>query len=265
MTIALNSEPTGGFDPHLLSQHHFELVYEQLLRTNSDGSLSPGLAESYSIIADLTYEFKLRRGVMWHTGRELTAEDVKFSFERQANSDTASMNLAIYGTMLDRVEIVDSQTVRIVTKEPYAPMLSFLAAPREGNIVPADVVAENGDLKTVIVGTGPYKFIEYTPGNETRFERNLDYWEDDLPYLDGVVFKYITDDEARLAALLSGAVDFAYFSSANVIEPYFEGDQFTWAVGKPLVTRHLVLNNKFPPWITHSSDRRSVWQSTDRK
>ena len=110
-------------------------------------------------------------------------------------------------------------TVRFTTKEPFAPFISYIAGPREGNIVPQEVVKEKGDLKATMIGTGPFKFVEYTPGNEARFVRNPDYWNKDEPLLDELIIKYIPDDTSRLAALRNSAVDFAYFGSAIFVKP----------------------------------------------
>ncbi|HEY3057438.1 MAG TPA: ABC transporter substrate-binding protein [Chloroflexota bacterium] len=249
LRLALNQEPTAGFDPQfsspMVSQHHFEQVYEQLLVTQPDGSVLPGLAESFEQTDPRTYVFKLRKGVKWHNGREFNAEDVKYSFERQIS--TGSINQSIYAPVLDKVEIADASTVRFTTKEPFAPFISYIAGPREGNIVPQEVVTEKGDLKATMIGTGPFKFVEYTPGNEAKFVRNPDYWNKDQPLLDELIIKYIPDDTSRLAALRNNSVDFAYFGSAIFVKPHLTDPAIQWAQGKALNTRHFVLNNSIPP------------------
>ncbi len=249
LKLALNQEPTAGLDPQLsspmVSQHHFEQVYEQLLVTQPDGSITNGLAESWEQTDPRTYVFKLRKGVKWHNGREFTSEDVKYSFERQVS--TGSINQPVYGPVLDKVETPDPLTVRFTTKEVFSPFISYVAGPREGNIVPSEVVKEKGDLKATMVGTGPFKFVDYTPGNEARFVRNPDYWNKDQPLLDELIIKYIPDDTSRLAALRNGAVDFAYFGSAIFVKPNLNDPSITWATGKALNTRHFVLNNQVPP------------------
>jgi peptide/nickel transport system substrate-binding protein len=249
LKVALNQEPTAGLDPQLsspmVSQHHFEHVYEQLLVTQPDGSITNGLAESWQQTDPRTYVFKLRKGVKWHNGREFTAEDVKYSFGRQIS--TGSINEPIYGPVLDKVETPDALTVSFTTKEPFSPFVSYIAGAREGNIVPSEVVTAKGDLKATMIGTGPFKFVDYTPGIEARFVRNPDYWNKDEPLLDELILKYIPDDASRLAALRNGAVDFAYFGSAIFAKPYLTDTSFTWAVGKALNTRHFVLNNQVPP------------------
>ena len=229
----------------MVSQHHFEQVYEQLMVTQPDGSIIPGLAESYEQTDPRTYVFKLRKGVKWHNGREFAAEDVKYSFERQISN--GSINQSIYATVLDKVEIPDASTVKFTTKEPFAPFISYIAGPREGNIVPQEVVNEKGDLKATMIGTGPFKFVEYTPGNEAKFVRNPDYWNKDQPLLDELIIKYIPDDTSRLAALRNNSVDFAYFGSAIFVKPYLSDPGIQWAQGKALNTRHFVLNNSVPP------------------
>src|SRR5205085_12164907 len=107
--------------------------------------------------------------------------------------------------VLDKVEATDKYTVRFTTKDVFAPFISYVAGAREGNIVPQAVVAEKGDLKSTLVGTGPFKFVGYTAGNEARFVRNDDYWNKDQPLLEELIIKYIPDDTSRLAALKNGA------------------------------------------------------------
>jgi len=249
LKIALAEEPTAGFDPQFssptISQHHFEQVYEQLLLTNPDSTISPALAESWEQVDPRTYVFKLRKGVKWHNGREFNAEDVRYSFERQVA--TGSINQTVYGPVLDKVETPDPLTVRMSTKAPFAPFLSYIAGPRQGNIVPREVVETNGDLKTAMVGTGPYRFVSYAPGNEARFVRNPDYWNKDQPLLDELIIKYIPDDQSRMAALRNSAVDFAFFSSPVFVKPLLNEAGIVWAQGKALNTRHFVLNNQLPP------------------
>ena len=230
----------------MVSQHHFEQVYEQLLVTQPDGSITPGLAESYDQPDPRAYVFKLRKGVKWHNGREFVADDVKYSFERQMAQ--GSINEPIYSPVLDKVEVVDASTVRVTTKQPFSPFISYIAGAREGNIVPREVVEEKGDLKAAMIGTGPFKFVDYTPGNEARFVRNADYWNKDQPLLDELIIKYIPDDTSRLASLRNGAVDFAYFGNAIFVKPYLTDPSIQWAQGKALNTRHFVINNQAPPF-----------------
>ena len=94
-----------------------------------------------------------------------------------------------------------------------------------------------------MVGTGPFKFVEYTPGNEAKFVRNADYWNKDQPLLEELIIKYIPDDSSRLAALRNNSVDFAYFGSAIFVKPYLNDPAIQWAQGKALNTRHFVMNN----------------------
>jgi peptide/nickel transport system substrate-binding protein len=266
LRLALNQEPTAGFDPQfsspMVSQHHFEQVYEQLLTTQPDGSITPGLAESWEQVDPKTYAFKLRKGVKWHNGREFIADDVKYSFDRQVMD--GSINQSIYKPVLDKIEIPDQYTVRFTTKDSFAPFISYIAGAREGNIVPQEVVNEKGDLKSTLVGTGPFKFVGYTPGNEARFVRNEDYWNKDQPLIDELVFKYITDDSSRLAALRNNAIDFAYFGSTIFVKPYLNDPTIQWATGKALNTRHFVLNNQAAP-LTDVRVRQAISLALNRQ
>jgi peptide/nickel transport system substrate-binding protein len=266
LRLALNQEPTAGFDPQLsspmVSQHHFEQVYEQLLTTQPDGSITPGLAESWEQLDPKTYSFKLRQGVKWHNGREFISDDVKYSFDRQVMD--GSINQPIYKPVLDKVETPDKYTVKFTTRDVFAPFISYIAGAREGNIVPQEVVNEKGDLKSTLVGTGPFKFVGYTPGNEARFVRNEDYWNKDQPLIDELIFKYITDDSSRLAALRNNAIDFAYFGNAIFVKPYLNDPAIQWAQGKALNTRHLVLNNQAPP-LTDVRVRQAISLALNRQ
>ncbi|MDQ3808942.1 MAG: ABC transporter substrate-binding protein, partial [Chloroflexota bacterium] len=118
--------------------------------------------------------------------------------------------------------------------------------------------------KSTMIGTGPFKFLGYTPGNEARFVRNADYWNKDQPLLEELIIKYIPDDTSRLAALRNGAIDFAYFGSAIFVKPYLNDPSITWAQGKALNTRHFVVNNQAAP-LTDVRLRQAISLALNRQ
>ncbi|MNH71300.1 Oligopeptide-binding protein AppA precursor [compost metagenome] len=190
-------------DPHLAvaagtSEMMFN-VYEGLLKPNEKGEVYPAIAESYEISKDgLTYTFKLRQGVKFHNGNLLTAQDVKYSYDRLAGKDTGKpLQPAFAG--IDSITTPDDHTVIIKLKENNASFLTSLTA--------AVIPKGYQDSNKKPVGTGPFKFVEYVPGQRLVLEKNPDYYIKDVPKLDKVEFRIIPDQEAALLALKSGEAD----------------------------------------------------------
>jgi len=181
-------------------------------------TLRPGLAESYEISEDgLTYTFKLRAGVKFHNGREMTAEDVKYSLDRVTNPETQSPGAGFFGSIagfenagpggLSGVEVIDPLTVKITLSRPDATFLHVMAL-NFASVVPKEAVdAAAGDFGKKPVGTGAFKLAEWTLGQRLVFEKNADYWRDGVPYLDGVVFEVGQEPVVALLRLQNGEVD----------------------------------------------------------
>ncbi|MFD0589146.1 ABC transporter substrate-binding protein [Paenibacillus sp. GCM10027627] len=187
-------------DPHLAvaagtSEMLFN-VFEGLLKPNDKGEVYPAIAESYVVSEDgLTYTFKLRQGVKFHNGANLTAEDVKYSYDRLAGKDSGKPLSPAFASV-DAVETPDAATVVIKLKENNTSFLTSLTSA----IIPKGYEDSN---KTPI-GTGPFKFVEYVPGQKLVIAKFADYYVQDVPKLDQVEFRIITDAEAALLALKSG-------------------------------------------------------------
>ena len=183
-------------------------LHDGMARPMPGNSTAPGLAESWSASPDgLVYEFSLRRGVRFHNGEPVTAEDVKFSFERYRG--TANK------TLKDRVlaiETPDPAHVRIRLKQPWPDFLTFYStATGAGWIVPKKYLEKVGDegFKKAPIGAGPYKFVSFIPGVELVLEAFDQYWRKS-PSVKRLILKAIPDDSTRLAALKRGEVDIAY-------------------------------------------------------
>jgi ABC-type transport system substrate-binding protein len=181
-------------------------------------TLRPGLAESYEVSEDgLTYTFKLRAGVKFHNGREMTAEDVKYSLDRVTNPETQSPGAGFFGSIagfenagpdgLSGVEVVDPLTVKITLSRPDATFLHVMAL-NFASVVPKEAVdAAGGDFGKQPVGTGAFKLAEWTLGQRLVFEKNPDYWRPGVPLLDGVIFEVGQEPVVALLRLQKGEVD----------------------------------------------------------
>lgn len=181
----------------------------------------PSLAESYTVSKDgKTFSFKLRPGVKFHNGREMTAEDVKYSFERTIDPKTKSPGQGFYSnilgyddmvagkaTTLSGVKIPDSKTVEITLKQPDASFLHIVAI-NFSAVVPKEAVAKYGeDFGKNPVGTGPYKFVSWDLGKQLVLERNPDYFESCVPNLDKIVFEVGQEPTVAMLRLERGEVD----------------------------------------------------------
>jgi peptide/nickel transport system substrate-binding protein len=197
-------------------------THSRLLKHKAGPGVQPGtfplegdLAESWTQPNETTYVFKLRRGVRWHArppvnGRELTAEDVRYSIDRfLKNSGNANAYML---KSLDRVDVVDAQTIKFTLKEPFAWFLDILANPHAVAIVARECVDKFGDLKKPesVVGTGPWMLDSYRPNVGTTLVRNPQYFVPGLPYIDRVEIAVDEDNASRMAAFLAGKYDLGW-------------------------------------------------------
>lgn len=211
ITVAMPSEP-ATLDPMKSStryNHTFNAnMFEALYIRNSRAELVPGLAESVSVSPDgLTYTFKLRKGVKFHDGSTMTAEDVKFSMDRATNPATKNP-LGAYLKSVDKTEIADPDTIVIKLKERDAIFLKKLAF--AGWVIPEKYfrsVGEEGFAKKP-VGTGPFKFKSRAINEYIELEANEQHWAT-VPKVKTLIYRTIPEDAVRLAQLQTGEVDIA--------------------------------------------------------
>src|SRR6266851_4323814 len=208
-----------GFDPHqtiaFTTMTMLSLTHSRLLKVKAGPSVRPGtypietdVAESWTRPNDTTYVFKLRRGVRWHPkppvdGRELTADDVKYTYERflniKGNGNRATLE------SVDKIEALDRYTVKFTLKEPFAWFLDALASTSTW-LVAKEAVEKFGDLKRAeaVIGTGPWMLERYEPNVKLTFVRNPNYFVPGLPYADGIEVTVDADPSSRVAAWLAG-------------------------------------------------------------
>lgn len=185
------------------------LVYNTLLRMGPDFSLNPELAESWDIAEDgKKIVLHLRQGVKFHDGTDFDAAAVKWNFDQRMDPEVGSPQIKQLDGVVESVETVDDHTVAINLVKPFAPFLSLLAE-RPGFMVSPTAAQKAGeDFGNHPVGTGPFIFKEWTRGTRIVVERNPDYWEEGLPYLDSVVFSDIAGAIIGVQRLITGEIDF---------------------------------------------------------
>lgn len=208
----------AGFDPPLQSAHASILVlrhlYSGLVYMDANMEVRGRLAERWERGPGNTYTFHLRRGVRFHNGREMTADDVAFSIYRVMDPDFGSFARTNF-LSVQRIEALDRYTVRFTLYYPDAAFLLNLTN-AYASIVPREVIEQHGSLQNHPVGTGPFMFREFIPGNRVVFERNPYYFRPGEPRLDTLTFVIMPDEAARLGALRAGSIHMTELSPVNV-------------------------------------------------
>ena len=233
--IGLSSE-IATIDPHFANQDSVSAVcshiYEPLVMLSPDARLMPGLALSWKTVNDTTWEFKLRKGVKFHNGEEMTAEDVAFSIDRPATLKTSTTPFTGYTKAIIGKKIVDPYTIQFTTATPY-PVL-----PNDLNriFIVSKKAAEKANTEDfnagkVDAGTGPFTLVKYSKGQSIQLKRNDGYWGDKPAWSD-VTLKMLTNDPARMSALLSGDVQAVENVQANLVAK-FKFSKDTTVFGKP--------------------------------
>ena len=191
-------------------------LHDAMVKPMPGQPTAPSLAESWSVSKDgLVYEFVLRKGARFHNGEPVTAEDVKFSFERYRGTSNKMIKDRVAA-----VEVPDPARVRFRLKQPWPDFLTFYSsATGAGWIVPKKYVEKVGDegFKKAPVGAGPYKFVSFNPGVELVLEAFDQYWRK-TPSVKRLVFRVISDESTRLAALKRGEVDIVYSVRGELAE-----------------------------------------------
>src|SRR5262247_2523012 len=225
-------------------------VHDAVVRPLPGQKMGNSLGESWTESPDgLTYEFKLRRGPAFHNGDPVTAEDVKFSFERYKGTGAKELNLHVR-----QVEVIDPLTVRFVLKEPWPDFMTFYGttATAAGIVVPKKYLTQVGDdaLRKHPIGAGPYKLVSHTPGVEVVLEANPDYWRR-VPTVKRLILKSVPEVTTRIAMLKKSEVDMAFLLEGPDAENLTRDKRFSL-----VATRHASAM-----WIEFAEqwDPRSPW------
>ena len=257
LVVAQIAEPKS-MDPHAVTAvNDFRILvnlYDGLVRF-ADGTLEvePALAESWEVSEDGTvYTFELREGVSFHDGTPFDADAVRFNFARMLDEehpyhDTGPFPLSFFFQAVEEVEVVEPLTVRFHLSEPYAPFLSNLAYPTGLIVSPAAVREHGEDFGRNPAGTGPFAFRTWEANRQVAVERNADYWEG-APPLRGVVFRPITDANARVAEMLAGNVDLMVEVPPDNVEMFDSDPAFRYQEQPGPHLWFLILNTREAPF-----------------
>jgi peptide/nickel transport system substrate-binding protein len=197
-----------SLDPMLKVQNDLVWVgvFERLTAYDDQLKPQPILAESWDISTDARQiKFNLRKSVQFHSGREMTSEDVKYSLQRAANPKVAAAQYTGMASWFSGVDTPDKYTAIFKSESPRPTifdLLEFL------NICDKDSL-EGPDAKNTAIGTGPFKLVEWVPGDHATLTKNTNYWQTGKPYLDGIQIPILRDQQALVTQLEAGALDVA--------------------------------------------------------
>ena len=275
LPFGMRNDP-GGLDPHRHNQQHTNSItaamYNGLTDVDDQGNIVPSLAESWEPNQELTaWVFRLRKGVLFHNGREVDAEAVKLNFLRMKDPAIGHDYLRGAIETIESVDVLDKYTVRINASVPDVTIPTSVM--RYPTILQApdafDQAAEHP------IGTGPFKFVSWTRFNETRLVRFENYWETDtegnsLPYLDEIVGKPKREDSVRLTALRTGQVQLIDAMAYADLERFQKtsGDKYNvwrWHLGGIFVAfnwrRGPFQDKRLRTAAAHAIDRQAIHQS----
>lgn len=256
--IALGSEP-DNLDPMLSAATDTASlmmnVYDGLLGFNQKGEFIPAIGESYKISPDeLTYTFQIKKGIQFHNGKDCTAQDVKYTYDKLAGLDGSKPLNSVLAAELVKVECPDNYTAVFTLKAKDAGFLSkaTISIEQKG-------YTQNS---TQPIGTGPYKFVEYTKGQKIVLEKNDKYSTiaDRKPTIARVEFEIMTDENAKLMALKSGNLDIASVTPTNAGAL---GSNFDIVKGPQNMVQVFALNNKVKP-LDNLKVRQAICYAIDK-
>ena len=245
IVVGIPQDLEDSLDPHkALAAGTKEIlfnVYEGLLKPDSQGNNIPAVAESYTVSEDLmTYTFKLRDGIKFHNGKNVTADDVKYSIDKFAGISDGSEPLVSAFSVIEEVNIIDDKTVDVVLNTPDTDLPTYLAMVSAA-IIPKD--NENPD--TVAIGTGPYKYVSRSPQENVICEAFDDYWGEKAN-IKNVTFKVEANADSIVMDLLGGSIDF--YARLTIDQVKQLNDEFSVYEGTMNLVQALYLNNHVKPF-----------------
>jgi peptide/nickel transport system substrate-binding protein len=266
VTIGMALEPSPGLDPttgaaSAIGEITHYNIFEGLLKINEDFSVTPLLAESWTLSPDLkTVIFKLKSGVKFQDGEPFSSKDVKFSFERAAAKDSTNKDKAFFAS-IEKIDTPDPTTVSLTFKAP-----SFLALYHLGFntavIVDEKSAATNA---TNPIGTGPYKFDNWNKGTSVTLQKWDGFRDAGKIAIAKATFRFINDPAAEVAALLAGDIDdFPRIQALQSMDQFKNDPRFKVAVGGTEGKTILALNNKKSP-LDNLKVRQAIAYAIDRK
>ena len=249
------TQDLASLDPHVDTDAGTRDVvfnlYEGLVKPTSDGGFIPAGASDYIISDDAkTYTFTLRDGITFHDGTPVTIEDVKYSIDRYAEIQGES---SAFSSLVDSVEVQDDKTLVVNLKESYSEFLPMMTI--------AIIPQSNEDPAGNPIGTGPFKYVSYTPGQNLELEKYDGYWQEGVPSLDSVEFKFIADVDTAFVELQAGTIDILKYLTSAQAETL--GDDYNIVQGSMNLVHAMYLNSAYEP-LSKTEVRQALCYAVDR-
>ena len=249
------TQDLASLDPHVDTDAGTRDVvfnlYEGLVKPTSDGGFIPAVASDYIISDDAkTYTFTLRDGITFHDGTPVTIEDVKYSIDRYAEIQGES---SAFSSLVDSVEVQDDKTLVVNLKESYSEFLPMMTI--------AIIPQSNEDPAGNPIGTGPFKYVSYTPGQNLELEKYDGYWQEGVPSLDSVEFKFIADVDTAFVELQAGTIDILKYLTSAQAETL--GDDYNIVQGSMNLVHAMYLNSAYEP-LSKTEVRQALCYAVDR-
>ncbi|MBL8093894.1 MAG: hypothetical protein JNL73_06960, partial [Anaerolineales bacterium] len=266
--IAARAADMTGLDPHkqtaFSSFRVLEHIYEPLLNLDKDMNVVPNLAKSWVWSDDgLILTMTLEDGVVFHNGDPMTADDVKATYERILNEETAAAARSFFSSIAS-VEAPDATTVVFTLSTPNAALLAAMTNPNSG-IMSKKLLDGGWDPASEAVGTGPFKLATWEADNILVLERNADYWRAGLPYLDKIEFRTIPDESSILAGLRAGTIDWALINDPRVGLVAASGASDLVKDTAPALAYHVLQLNASRPMFEDVKVRQAISCAIDRQ
>ncbi len=231
LVVGISADPST-LDPMVQSGQATRLIksniYRGLLAYQVDGKIGNEIAESYTVADDnITYTFKIRANAKFHDGSDITAEDVKFSIERILDEKVGATFRADFLKVIDKCEVVDTKTVKIILKAPTAPFLDYLTLPESVIVSKAWCASHNNDLNANPMGSGPYVFDTWDKGREIVVKAFDAFYKEGKPESKSIRFTIITDATTRANALTTGEVDLIDYVAAKDVIAFEKNSDIT--------------------------------------
>ena len=249
------TQDLASLDPHVDTDAGTRDVvfnlYEGLVKPTSDGGFIPAVASDYIISDDAkTYTFTLRDGITFHDGTPVTIEDVKYSIDRYAEIQGES---SAFSSLVDSIEVQDDKTLVVNLKESYSEFLPMMTI--------AIIPQSNEDPAGNPIGTGPFKYVSYTPGQNLELEKYDGYWQEGVPSLDSVEFKFIADVDTAFVELQAGTIDILKYLTSAQAETL--GDDYNIVQGSMNLVHAMYLNSAYEP-LSKTEVRQALCYAVDR-
>lgn len=249
ITMAQTSD-VQSFDPHgqnnSYSINATNEIYDTLVRLGTDNEFLPSIAESWEFTDDTTVVFHIRDDVKFQDGTDLTAEDCVFSLMREKESSKVGHLVS----MIESVDVDDDYTFTVHMNEPSAALISSLIHPGSAILSKAyteKLEAEGGSLSDAPMGSGPYSFVSWTPGDNFELKRNDNYWGE-KPQNGGLIVKIIPEEASRTMALETGEIDVLIDVSLQDVDRIKENTDLTLVEYPSTLLQYMVINTSKAPF-----------------